>query len=226
MAALRRQAEAGRSLWVPEQSALCSVFQNSQDYTEKPCLEKNQRTNSTSPTLPRNRSPLARILSLVLFRVHYEIVPGPHLHELLPKGLREPPRRWWAHPHLVAPERFRWHFFLRQLCYVTHTEHYLYCLCQAWLMAWTVWQSVLLDEVPAFPHCRLRFSSTFGCLFLCVCVLCFGYFFILLIFIELYIFLCSPPCLSPPPFNPPPRSPCSQFSQRSCLFLLSTSHVD
>ena len=34
------------------------------------------------------------------------------------------------------------------------------------------------------------------------------YFYFFLIFIELYIILCSSPC-----FNPPPRSPCFQFTQ-------------
>jgi hypothetical protein len=32
------EAEAGRSLWVQSQPGLQSEFQNSQGYTEKPCL--------------------------------------------------------------------------------------------------------------------------------------------------------------------------------------------
>ena len=35
-----KEAEAGRSLWVQGQPGLQSEFQDSQGYTEKPCLEK------------------------------------------------------------------------------------------------------------------------------------------------------------------------------------------
>ena len=38
-----QKAEAGRSLRVRGQSSLQSEFQNSQDYTEKPCLKKQKQ---------------------------------------------------------------------------------------------------------------------------------------------------------------------------------------
>jgi hypothetical protein len=38
-----QEAEAGGSLWVQGQSGLQSEFQDSQGYTEKPCLEKQNK---------------------------------------------------------------------------------------------------------------------------------------------------------------------------------------
>jgi hypothetical protein len=37
------EVEAGRSLWVWGQSGLQKEFQDSQDYTEKPCFEKQNK---------------------------------------------------------------------------------------------------------------------------------------------------------------------------------------
>ena len=41
-----QEAEAGRSLWVQDQPGLQIEFQDSQDYTEKPCLKKANKQNT------------------------------------------------------------------------------------------------------------------------------------------------------------------------------------
>jgi hypothetical protein len=43
-----QEAEAGSSLWVQGQPALHSEFQDSHNYTEKPCLEKKTKPKPTS----------------------------------------------------------------------------------------------------------------------------------------------------------------------------------
>jgi hypothetical protein len=45
--ALGRQRQA--DFWVQGQSGLQSEFQDSQGYTEKPCLEKQNKTNKKKP---------------------------------------------------------------------------------------------------------------------------------------------------------------------------------
>ena len=42
------EAEVGKSLWGWGQSGLQSEFQNSQGYTDKPCLKKQKQTKSTT----------------------------------------------------------------------------------------------------------------------------------------------------------------------------------
>jgi hypothetical protein len=44
--ALRRQRHV--HFWVPSQAGLQSEFQNSQGYTEKPCLKKQNKTTATT----------------------------------------------------------------------------------------------------------------------------------------------------------------------------------
>ena len=44
------EAETGGSLWVWGQPGLQSEFQDSQDYTEKPCLEKKQKEKRKKPS--------------------------------------------------------------------------------------------------------------------------------------------------------------------------------
>jgi hypothetical protein len=40
---LPQEAEAGGAIWVQEKSGLQIEFQDSQGYTEKPCLEKQDK---------------------------------------------------------------------------------------------------------------------------------------------------------------------------------------
>jgi hypothetical protein len=46
------KAEAGRSLWIQSQSGLQSEFQDSQSYTETPCLEKPKNLYIKGPMAP------------------------------------------------------------------------------------------------------------------------------------------------------------------------------
>jgi hypothetical protein len=48
-----REAEAGGSLWVKTQSGLQSEFQDSQGYTEKPCLRRKKRNGVLGPAVVR-----------------------------------------------------------------------------------------------------------------------------------------------------------------------------
>jgi len=66
-----REAEAGGSLWVQVQPDLQSEFQDSQNYTEKPCLEKQTPTKR-----------------FTMSRVHMPLVHHAHgLHIIPPYGI-------------------------------------------------------------------------------------------------------------------------------------------
>ena len=70
----------------------------------------------------------------------------------------------------------------------------------------------LLYQVISVTHCQMFSFSQWIELKSCACI------FLLLIFIELYIFLCSSSSLSPPPPSLHSRSPCSQFTQKIFSF--------
>jgi hypothetical protein len=63
--ALGRQGQVG--LWVPGQSGLQSEFQDSQGYTEKPCLKKPPPHTHTTQTF--KSTPFSKLLLSLLYPV-------------------------------------------------------------------------------------------------------------------------------------------------------------
>jgi hypothetical protein len=63
-----REAERQRQVdfWVRGQPGLQSEFQDSQDYTEKPCLERNQKNKNKQTTTKKQKQPPPKVVCFVL----------------------------------------------------------------------------------------------------------------------------------------------------------------
>ena len=90
--ALGRQKQV--DFWVPGQPGLQSEFQDSQGYTEKPCLEKNKQTNKQTNkkfTFSVISPLIFRPLSLLSLKIFYRFLRGAirkPVFETLPKLLQ------------------------------------------------------------------------------------------------------------------------------------------